>query len=196
MNCTKISLNCETLFQMPVYFIGIVAPPAINNQVMAWKTYMLQHFNCKVALRSPAHITLIPPFNLKTDVEPQLNAHIRGFSATQIPFTINLHNFSAFPPRVIFAGVELSAQLKSLQQNIEAYLINKNYHIKVSTRPFHPHVTIANRDLSKEDFPTAFDHFKKISFNASFEATHIDLLVSKPDGWQVVSQAPMQTFDM
>ena len=116
MNCTKTGLNCETLFQMPLYFIGIVAPPAINNQVMAWKTYMLQHFNCKVALRSPAHITLIPPFNLKTDVELQLKEDIRGFAATQVPFAISLNNFSSFPPRVIFAGVEPSQQLNNLQK--------------------------------------------------------------------------------
>ena len=181
---------------MPLYFIGIVAPEEINSRVMEWKHYMFQHFGCKVALRSPAHVTLIPPFTLKTEHEPQLEDDIREFASIQLSFNIQLNNFSSFPPRVIFVGVDPTQHLTSIQENIEQYLINKNYRIKKSTRPFHPHITIANRDLRKEDYRTAFNHFKSISFKASFRATHVDVLVSRPEGWVMAAHISMQTFDM
>ena len=179
---------------MPLYFVGIVAPDLINSQVLQWKNYMLQHFSCKVALRSPAHITLIPPFNLEKSKEQQLTIDMITFADGRQPFEIRLQNFSAFPPRVIFADVEPSTQLKDFQNDFEGYLVNKNYPIKRSTRPFHPHVTIANRDLRKENFYKAYNYFNAISFSAHFTATHIDLLVSEPEGWVSASHVPMQTF--
>jgi 2'-5' RNA ligase len=180
---------------MALYFIGIVAPEEINRRVMEWKNYMLQHFGCKVALRSPAHITLVPPFNLDELRESRLENDIRRFSSAQIPFSIKLGNFSSFPPRVIFVRIESSAQLNSLQKNIEDYLAGLNYPVKKPDRPFHPHITIANRDLRKQDYQKAFNYFKTISFAADFIASHIDILVSKPEGWKIVAHVPMQTFD-
>jgi 2'-5' RNA ligase len=181
---------------MPLCFIGIVAPDEINDQVMEWKNYMLQHFGCKVALRSPAHITLIPPFNLKKATEAQLETDIREFSSAQPQFSIVLSNFSSFPPRVIFIDVEPSVQLKNLQKDIEACVIGRGYPVNQSTRPFHPHITIANRDLRKSDYCKAFSHFQSTPFKAVFTATHIDVLVSKPEGWVIALRAPMQTFVM
>jgi 2'-5' RNA ligase len=181
---------------MPLYFIGIVIPAEINNRVMEWKNYMLQHFRCKVALRSPAHITLIPPFNLEKADEALLSSDILEFSSGRQPFRVRIKNFSSFPPRVIFAGVESSTQLENMQKDFEAYLAGKNYPVKISTRPFHPHITIANRDLRKEDYHKAFSYFNSVSFTADFTATHIDLMISKPEGWVTASHIPMQTFDM
>ena len=181
---------------MPLYFIGIVAPVEIISRVMEWKNYMLQHFNCRVALRSPAHITLIPPFNLDKSEETLLTSDILGFASGRQPFQVRMRNFSSFPPRVIFAGVETSKELKNLQKDVEEYLVNKNYPLKRSTRPFHPHVTIANRDLRKEDYQKAFNYFKSITFDAAFTATHLDLMISKPEGWVTSAHIPMQTFDM
>jgi 2'-5' RNA ligase len=181
---------------MPLCFIGIVAPEDISNQVMEWKNYMLQHFGCRVALRSPAHITLVPPFSLNKEVEAKLETDIREFSSAREQFSIVLSNFSSFPPRVIFVDVEPSVHLTNLQKNIEAYVIDKKYPVKQSTRPFHPHITIANRDLREKDYHKAFSHLRTIPFNAVFTATHIDVLKSKPEGWVIASRAPMQTFVM
>jgi 2'-5' RNA ligase len=181
---------------MSLYFIGIVASAEINSRILEWKNYMLQHFNCKVALRSPAHITLIPPFNMDNSHEVLLTSDILAFSSGRPPFEVMLHDFSSFPPRVIFARVKPSEELNNLQKDVEAYLISKNYPIKKSMRPFHPHVTIANRDLRKEDYHQAFNYFNTISFNARFTATHIDLMISKPEGWVSASHIPMQTFDI
>ena len=47
---------------MRMYFIAIVLPDELNKKVLKWKNFMHDKFGCKVGLKSPAHITFIPPF--------------------------------------------------------------------------------------------------------------------------------------
>jgi 2'-5' RNA ligase len=64
---------------MSLYFIGILAPEEVNRQVLKWKEYMLDHFSCKKALRLPAHVTLIPPFAMRDELEMPLAGMLEEF---------------------------------------------------------------------------------------------------------------------
>src|SRR5687767_4452776 len=136
-----------------LYFIAIVTPNEINQQVLEWKNYMLQRFNCKVALKSPAHITLIPPFQMSDSKQTALQELLLPFAARQQNFSIHLKNFAAFKPRVIYVGVQPNARLNELRDDLEAILLQDNrFPVKKEERLYHPHVTIANRDLTKDNF--------------------------------------------
>lgn len=166
-----------------MYFLAIVAPADINDQALEWKHYMRDHFGCTVALRSPAHITLIPPFWMSESLEDALKADLAPFAQQQSSFDIHLNGFDAFKPRVIFVNVEENVPLGQLKQSLEDHALSRNrYPIKKETRPFHPHLTIANRDLRKKDFAPAFDHFKNIAYSRAFTAHELALL--KHDGTQ------------
>jgi 2''-5'' RNA ligase len=164
-----------------LYFIAIVAPENINRQVLKWKQYMLQQFNCRVALKSPAHITLAPPFSMLQEREQELIAVLQSF--TFEPFSIHLKNFNAFKPRVIYVHVEPNPPLQALKTKLENALTC--FPVKMDERPFHPHVSIANRDLEKEDFPAAWAYFKNIQYEAVFEAAHISLLRHNGTHWEI-----------
>ena len=45
-----------------MYYLAIVCPDELNKKILSFKLWMQEKFDCKVALKSPAHITLIPPF--------------------------------------------------------------------------------------------------------------------------------------
>ena len=94
-----------------LYFIAIVTPDAINQQVLEWKNYMLQRFSCKVALKSPAHITLIPPFNMPHQAQKEMQELLQPFAARHQSFPVQLKNFAAFAPRVIYVDVLPNAHL-------------------------------------------------------------------------------------
>ena len=169
-----------------MYFLGIVAPPDINKQVLEWKHYMRDHFGCTVALRSPAHITLIPPFWMNKNLEDDLKKDMADFAIQQNPFEINLRNFDAFKPKVIFVHVEVNDALRELKLSLEDFMISKQrYPIKKETRAFRPHVTIANRDLRKKDFEPAFSHFRNIEYEKSFPAIGLALLKHGGTEWNV-----------
>src|SRR5258705_1687656 len=107
---------------MNMYFIALVAPEEINRQVTKWKLWTKEKYSCEAALRSPAHITLIPPFWMKPELEDDLRQSISTFSASQIPAPVHLKNFSNFKPRVIFVDVMVTPELANLESDLVDYL--------------------------------------------------------------------------
>src|SRR5213592_676790 len=95
-----------------MYFIALVAPDHINHDVLKWKQFMKERFDCLVALRSPAHITLIPPFWMEGSLENRLEDALKKFSKQQLSFALELANFGAFKPRVIYVDVVPNEILK------------------------------------------------------------------------------------
>src|SRR5215831_16637642 len=141
-----------------MYFIALVAPKEINEYIFKWKQFMKERFGCLVALRSPAHVTLIPPFWMKQEIENKLKDSIENFSHQQTSFELNLKNFSAFKPRVIYVDVKPNEELKKLHFGLYEYVKTADlFPIEKEERPFHPHITIATRDLSKKSFYEAWE---------------------------------------
>lgn len=174
-----------------LYFIAILAPADIDQHIIGWKKYMLQYFNCKVALRSPAHITLIPPFRAEKSKEDELVVQLDTFAKQRNDFEVSIRNFSCFPPRVIYADVEKTAELEEIRTAIgQFFLSDPLVKIKSDSRPFHPHITIANRDLRKQDFKTAWAHFQVMQYEAKFVANAVSLLRNSSTGWQIAASCP------
>jgi len=172
-----------------MYFLAILTPSQVNSKVLEWKYYMREHFGCVVALRSPAHITMIPPFWMDQELENNLIEDVKSFSAEKDPIKIELEDFDAFRPKVIFLHVKPNQLLATLRAELENFLLSKGtYPLKPETRPFHPHVTIANRDLMRKDFPEAFRHFEKIAYKQTYMATEIALLKHMGGEWKTVQQ--------
>jgi 2'-5' RNA ligase len=175
-----------------LYFIAIVAPVPINAEVLVWKKYMEREYGCVAALRSPAHITLVPPFTMKKEREEELGLYLASFSVTEKSFNINLFNFDTFAPRVIFVNVKPEEALLTLKNRLDDYLLPlKNFSFKKEERPFHPHITIANRDLKKTDFHKAREYFIELEYQASFSASAISLLRHNNKEWEIAGSYPL-----
>ena len=176
-----------------LYFIAIVAPSHINDQVLVWKKYMESEYGCKVALRSPAHITLVPPFSISEEKEEELSTHLQQFSRTAKSFSIRVKDFDSFRPSVIFLHVEPDNILLQLKESLELYLLSLNkFPVKKEERAFHPHITIANRDLEKKDFPLAWQYFQQINYEVSFTANAISLLKHNGHTWEIANAFPLR----
>ena len=172
---------------MDMYFIAIVAPGEINQQVLKWKNYFKDHFECTVALKSPTHITLLPPFWMKEELENDLINSISEFSITKNKFEITLQNFAAFSPKVIFVDVVKNEILNGLYRSFADFIISQNkFPIKKEDRPFHPHVTLATRDLYKKAFQEAWDIFSKKKYEALWIVSGLSLLRHNKKNWDVI----------
>lgn len=172
---------------MNMYYIAMVAPEDINKEVLKWKQFMQERYGCSVALKSPAHITLIPPFWMIPDLENDLVNSIKEFSRYQQSFTVQLKDFSAFKPRVIFIDISKNEQLDSLQHSFESIIITTGkYPVKKDNRPFHPHVTLATRDLHKKAFYEAWEIFEKKHYEALWNVKGISLLRHNKKNWEVI----------
>jgi len=172
---------------MNMYFIAIVAPEEINQQVLKWKNFFKERYECSVALKSPTHITIIPPFWMNEELENDLINSIREFSITKNKFEIILKDFETFKPKVIFVDIVKSEILNGLYQSFADFIFTKNkIPIKKEDRPFHPHVTLATRDLYKKAFQEAWEIFSKKKYEALWIVSGISLLSHNKKNWDVI----------
>ena len=168
------------------YFIAIVIPEPFQTELMELKNVVKDKFNSKGALRSPAHITLHMPFEWKEEKEDVLVNTLKQFPFSE-SFNINLQNFACFEPRVLFVDVIKNELLEKLQRELMVYA-QKNLGLLNQVndmRGFHPHVTIAFRDLKKDKFYQALDYFKTQTYMASFQAESFCLLKHTGKEWLV-----------
>jgi len=175
------------------YFIAIVLPSPIHDEALSLKNYFKEKYNSKASLNSPPHITLHMPFNWKEKNEQVLIERLKKFSPDSYQdekkvFEIELSNFNCFEPRVIFIDVKKNEQLNHLEKELlrfcktELNLFNARY----KELPFHPHVTLAFRDLKKSMFDQAWNEFKDKTFSASFIVDKITLLKHDGKFWQTL----------
>src|SRR5688572_12032324 len=98
-----------------MYFIAIVLPEELNLKILSFKQYMFEKYKCQVGLRSPAHITLIPPYWMNEDLEDLLKKDLELLANTSSPFQVSIRHFSSFPPKTIFIAPEENQDLKNVK---------------------------------------------------------------------------------
>jgi 2'-5' RNA ligase len=175
------------------YFVAIVPPAPLLDDAYNLKLYMQDKYQSKAALRSPPHITLHMPFRWKEEKEAALISEIKVFTDKAEPVKVCVDNFSAFPPRVIYMNVVNSEPLAKLRYELRKYfkialnIFNADY----KDQPFHPHLTIAFRDLKKAAFAEAWNEFKSKEYKIEFIADSLTLLKHDGKMWNVHHQFPL-----
>jgi len=180
---------------MYMYFIAIVLPQDLNEKVLQYKNLMFEKYNCRVGLKSPAHITLIPPFWMEEEKQERLIADINSLSNRVKPFLISTNNFSAFKPKTIFVSTAPNEQLNHVKMATDEFFRNNFfYNIKIETRPFHPHITIATRDLYKKSFHEIWPWFAEKKFEEEWTAGGISVLKHNKKNWDVIYTSQFKTL--
>lgn len=178
-----------------LYFIAIVPPKPVYEQALVLKHHFKDHYNSKAALNSPPHITLHMPFKWKEGKEGELMNTLETFACKQEPFELRFAGFRTFEPRVIFIDVMKDETLTSLQKSLKRFcktelnLFNADY----KELAFHPHLTLAFRDLKKPEFYKAWEEFRDKKFEAAFTVDSIALLKHDGKEWKVFKNLSLFT---
>jgi 2'-5' RNA ligase len=172
-----------------MYYLALVCPPELDQQIRQYKQWMKERFGCTNALKSPAHITLIAPFWLEEGREEKLQHLLTSFMSGEEALQICLNGFSHFGKQVLFINVEENAALEKLQHEVQDYFFKALPGIiKKEGRPFHPHITIATRDMKPGAFLEAWDYFSRNNYKAVFIAGCISLLKLEDGKWKVAGE--------
>ena len=168
------------------YFIAIVPPEPLLSQIQELKKSILDVYGIKGALRSPGHITLHMPFSWNEEKEDKLITVLQNFYFDK-EFQIKLSGFSCFEPRVVFINVQENNLLLQMQQQLVRHAKQnlQLFNQSGDMRGFHPHVTVAFRDLKKPVFYKMWEEFEYKKFNATFNCNDISLLKHLNDRWEV-----------
>ncbi|WP_424493497.1 RNA 2',3'-cyclic phosphodiesterase [Salinimicrobium sp. GXAS 041] len=172
---------------MKLYFIAILPDPGLRQRIKKIKEEVKELYNVKKAMKLPAHITLQIPFKFPEEEEERLISSLASFAEDQKAFSVNLTGFGSFPPRVIFLKVENEKPLQLLQERLQDVM--KDFLLKdednKKKKAFHPHITVATRDLDKETFKKAWNEFKKRDFEATFCAKIMVLFRHDGKNWNL-----------
>lgn len=164
------------------YFVAIIPPEPFYSEIHQIKTLLKIEHHTSGALKSPPHMTLHMPFEWHENKEHRLIEKLSEFKFNK-SIKIRFNNFSVFEPRVLFIDVSKEQDLLEFQSSI-VFHIKSNLHLYNQVndvRGFHPHLTVAFRDLKKTEFYAAWDKFKTRTFQGEFECQSFVLLKQNED---------------
>jgi len=171
-----------------LYFIAIVPENEVLQQVEAMKIDIKNNFGAKNGLKSPAHITLIPPFRVDQEIIKRVSQEISIAINYFTPFKIDLLNYNKFDNRVVYVDVvenstltEVGATIISVMNNI----INKQQ------LEFKPHITLATRDIPPQQFSTLWQQLKQKEYSNSFTANAITIFKHNGKLWESFERIPL-----
>lgn len=170
-----------------MYYIAHVLPPELNTPIQSIKEDLHQQFGCAVGLKSPAHITLIPPFWLAPDKEQLLHSELKKLAAAAVPFALRTTGFDSFGKRTFFVALQPSTALQQLKVAADdVFTGNPAFGLKKEARPFHPHITLATRDIKPSDFVAAWNLYHQQPFTQEWLANSVSLLRHNGKKWDVI----------
>ncbi|MEL7036431.1 MAG: 2'-5' RNA ligase family protein [Cyanobacteria bacterium J06592_8] len=178
-----------------LFFIALLPSQDIQDQATEIKQYFAKNYGSSHALKSPPHVTLQPPFKWLIDKLEPLEDCLANFAQLYNPIPIRLSGFGAFPPRVIYINVLKTPELIAIQKALMIHL-EQNLEIvhEVSKRrPFSPHMTVAFKDLTRQNFRAAWPEFEHKPLQFEFVVPRLTLLIHQEKKWNICSEFPFST---
>ena len=166
-----------------LYYIALLPDDKLSQMCLEYKQQAQNLFQAKAALRSPAHITLIPPFNADEPMINQIILILDHLATQQHELELQLNGWQHFGVRTIYLGFAANLTLSLLQAETKQQI-----GLLTKLRPeaeFTPHISIVNRDLAEIDFNSAWGYFNQQIFPTFTKCTQLALLKHSPFGWQI-----------
>lgn len=176
----------RNLSDSSLFFIAYIPPEPTFQRLIKLKEEVAVQFESKAALRSPPHLTLHMPFRWPIKRMSLLVNTLTKFFTSYRSYTIELNGFGTFAPKVIYVKVDAEPGLVSIQKNLCKVMATQLgiYNAIYGNKPFHPHITIAFRDLKKSKFYQAWEYYHGQTFQAECRVNRITLLKHNGKVWE------------
>src|SRR4051812_1344607 len=183
-------LYIKTIKKEALYFVAIIPPSPVYEEALLLKNYFKEQYKSKASLNSPPHITLHMPFQWKEEKEAELVDAFKNFKPSINNFDLKLSGFGSFPPRVLFIDVAKNEALEKLQKELHQYCKKELnvFNALYKDKGFHPHLTLAFRDLKKPMFSKAWEEFEHKPFAHAFNVDRFVLLKHNGKVWEVFTE--------
>jgi 2'-5' RNA ligase len=181
-----------------IYLLAILPPHELARDIHQIRLHCSEKFGVLKALRPPVHISMYRPFRLEEEFENNFILLIQSAIAEQEVFEQEIENFEAFNTHAIVLRALLNTGILNLYNTISTIMREKGIDKHpTDIFPFHPHLTIAYRDIKPEVFPLIWEDYKNKKFNASFRADHLSLLKHDGNRWLEIKNYPFrETYPM
>ena len=179
--------NSRTLF-----LIALMPDREVSNEVRMLKERLMDEFGLKAALRSPAHITLVPPFTCTDEQAEKVVDTLWKALREEAAITFGLNGTDHFDDRVIYLPVTEPADVQKIHVAVnEALRAHHSWALRTEETPFTPHITLANRDLKPEQFNEVWAKLRGIAYQRHCAVRNIHLLRHDGARWKVWKEVPL-----
>ena len=178
-----------------LFFVALLPPLEFQDRATEIKQYFADRYGSSHALKSPPHVTMQAPFEWAIDSVAVLEQCLQSFASKRQAIPVTLSGFAAFVPRVIYINVIRSPELLSLQKDLTTKMENGLGVVDdaLKKRTFAPHLTVAFKDLTKENFRKAWPEFEKRELEFEFTANSLTLLIHESKRWHIHSEYPFSS---
>lgn len=170
---------------MSLYFVAVEPQTELITKIREiQEDFALRFFSKKAANNFP-HITLIPPFSHDEENEGEVIGHFQKTEINSDPFYVGLQRFGSFSHSknpVIYIKPQLSSELLQLHESFEKSMQRFSF-----VRNFNPHITVAYRDLTVENFQKAWTEYQHKDFCGEFLISTVGLYKHSARKWQLLS---------
>ena len=173
-------------FPQQTHFIGVLLPEDITLTLEDCRRYMREAYGCKSGHATPIHVTLVPPFQLPDEYSTEDLA--RAIEDDVLPkglgFTGHIDNFDAFGDRTLFANVVKDEKWTALRDAVySAVVMAAPGCTKKDSRPFHPHISVANRDIPAGVMTDALQVMNELNLAEDFPVDNITIFERQNGKW-------------
>lgn len=175
-----------------LYFIAILPPQQVSEEITFFKKDFAGRFNSKAALKVMPHITLKAPFRLPAFYHDEILEWFGQMPVTIAAFHQELKDFGSFQKKknpVVFVNPLMNDFLRELQKQVLQHFRAAFPSVVVMDPDFRfkPHMTVAYRDLEPDMFQEAWKEYKSKEYYAVFEVKDFHLLQHNGRMWNTIS---------
>jgi len=169
------------------WLIAFLPPPKIGSEILGFQKELEQHFGTVHAQKAPPHITVVPPFDADDYSISKLIRTFNKMEPPKPPFSVCLDGFQHFGQRTLFVDVAKNERFENFCKEIKKQFDKLKITAQRKEKHFFvPHITIANKDLKKRNFQTAFQLFGEREYRRNFLAERLSLLQLTAGKWKVI----------
>lgn len=173
-----------------LFFIALIPDRELREKIRPFKLDFSKRFGSSKALKVYTHVTLKAPFKCSGGGREEVLAWFSEMRLQQKPFHLYVNGFGVFPNKkhpVVFLKPEKNVELIKMQREL---MIGFNSilpaNVQAVDKDFKPHMTVAYRDLTPENFSRAWQEYKDKSFYDVFDVHSIYLLEHNWKKWSVI----------
>lgn len=167
--------------------VAIVPPEPLFSFIREEQQYIADTWGPKKALRVPPHLTLLPPISVNEAELIVLESILKDAASSHKAFMLRVNGYDAFSPKVIFIKPNYPKALHLLYTDIIDTVIARIPHVmnKYPDDTFHPHFTIAYRDLEPDIFRDVWKYFKNKKAKFTVPIQDISIFDKSDVGWTI-----------
>ncbi len=168
-----------------LYFIALIIPEPQIHSIEAIRTSISNQYDCHHALKSPPHITLHMPFRLEAHRQSELTELLSTIPKPKV-FDIQTEDIQCFDQRTIYIDVNDNLEMSNYRYTLQEELFQHLGIGKEKRTIFHPHITLANRDINPVHFKDIVAFAKNSISPMSFAIREVSTLKHNGKNWEII----------